>query len=256
MPHSSWLIKSTRVLKENSPAILSGAAIAGVIGTVILAIKAAPEAVKRVEELKEDERVEHNREEVTPKEILAVTWKAYLPTVISGVATIVCIVGSNAIGARRSAAAFAAYTLVDSTFTEYKEKVLEQITPAKARKIEDEIQRDRVADKPPSSTQVFITGTGEQLCYDSLTGRYFKSDIEKIRQSVNVINDLVLREMYASQDEFYEMLGLKSTKIGAEMGWTVGHLLEVEFSSHLTEDGQPCLAITYKKLPKLDYQKF
>ena len=55
-------------------------------------------------------------------------WRCYIPAGAVGIATIACIVGANAIGMRRNAALLAAYTLVDTSFREYKGKVVEHIT--------------------------------------------------------------------------------------------------------------------------------
>jgi hypothetical protein len=258
-----WLDILGRTLKDNSPAILSGVAIAGVIGTAVLAVKATPKAMEVLAQAKDDkeykraseaqESIMVEGEPLTIKEAVLATWHLYIPAGLSGIATIACIIGANAIGARRTAAVAAAYTLVDSSFREYKDKVLEEIGASKARKVDDEIQKDRLDRNPP--TQVIFTGLGEQLCYDSLTGRYFKSDIEAIRKAQNEVNATVLRDMYAPHNDFYTLLGLGSTVVGEELGWNIDNLMELVFTSHLSECNQPALAIGYAKLPVRDYHK-
>lgn len=255
MQTPSWLNTAGRALKENSPAVLSGIAVAGVIGTVVLAVKATPEAVRQIQELEQDEAAEHNREEISRKEKISVTWKLYIPAALTGAATIACIVGSNAIGARRTAAVYGAYTLVDSAFREYKDRVISEITPSKAEKVKDNIQIERVKQTPPQSTQIYITGTGDQLCYDSLTGRYFRSDVETIRRAANTVNARVLEDMFAPHDDFYELLGLGPSEIGRSMGWQIDNLIDLEFTSTLSEETIPCLCIGYTKMPRLDYHK-
>jgi len=262
MQTPSWLESAARALKENSPTVLSGIAVTGVVGTVILAVRATPEAMQKLHEArraawmsKEEGELIDDDHLIDLKTKVSVTWRLYAPAIASGVATIACIIGANAMGMRRNAATLAAYTLVDATFREYKEHVLAELTPAKAQKIDDKINIDRVERDQPTSTQIIITGNGEQRCYDPISGRYFSSDVEKIRQAANTIGTLVIREMYASQDEFYELLGLSSTLIGETMGWTVDNMLEIDFTAHLTEDGVPCLAMKYKRLPRLDFNK-
>lgn len=257
MQTPSWLNTAGRALKENSPAVLSGIAVAGVIGTVVLAVKATPEAVRQIEELQHGEEGEYVREleEISVKEKFHATWRLYIPATLTGVATIACIVGSNAIGARRTAAVYGAYTLVDSAFREYKDRVISEITPSKAEKVKDNIQIERVKQTPPQSTQIYITGTGDQLCYDSLTGRYFRSDVETIRRAANTVNARVLEDMFAPHDDFYELLGLGPSEIGRSMGWQIDNLIELEFTSTLSEETIPCLCIGYTKMPRLDYHK-
>lgn len=264
-----WLHVITKTLSDNAPTILSGIAVAGVVGTVVLAAKATPKAVDNIREeslakhpvlLKENGKVVSYEniwlpEELTVRQVVACTWRCYIPTAIAGTATIACIIGGNAIGLRQQAAVLGAYTLVDGAFREYKDKVHEIISAPKARSIDDEIAKDHLEKNPPVDKQVIITGLGEQLCYDSLTGRYFKSDIEAIRKAANEINAKVLSEMYAPQDDFYELLGLGPTTIGQELGWTIDVRLDLVFTSHLSQAGEPCLAIGYAKLPVYNYDK-
>ena len=60
---------------------------------------------------------------------------------------------------------------------EYQAKVVETLGEAKARKIKDEIAKDKVKNDPISNKEVIITGKGDMLCYDVLSGRYFKNNI-------------------------------------------------------------------------------
>lgn len=255
-------------LNSNSPTILSGLAIAGVVATAILAVKATPKANALIEagaDTKAWDKADHEQvsldrrdiEPLTPVEIIKTTWKLYLPAAITGAATIGCIVGSNAIGMRRNAALLGAYTLVDTAFREYKSEVLEQIGAIKERKVTDEIAKKQIEKHPVSDAQVIITGGGDQLCYDTLTGRYFQSDIEKIRRAENEFNREILRNsQYSSLNEWYELLGLGSTTLGEELGFDIEHPLELVFTSTLADDGRAALAVGYTKLPIKDYGKF
>lgn len=248
-----------KALKDNLPQILSGVAVAGVIGTVVLAVKATPEAIDNLRDARNDQIEEpitlanvddYKGVKLTLRQTIQATWRPYLPTTLCGAATIACIIGSNALGLRRQAALLGAYTLVDASFREYKDKVVEQLTAQKAQKIDDEIMEDRIKKNPPKTETIIFTGGGDQLCYDSLTGRYFKSDAETIRRAAQDIDARILQgDLYASQNEFYQELGLDSCTIGAELGWNIECRLKVVFSSHKTEDDKPCLAIGYEKMP-------
>ena len=248
-----WLHVITKTLSDNAPTILSGIAVAGVVGTAVLAVKAT--IASRDEIL--DVNLSRGSElgPMTVRQCAESTWRNYIPTTICGTATIACIIGGNAIGLRQQAAVLGAYTLVDGAFREYKDKVHEIVGVQKARKVDDEIQKDRLEKNPPVDKQIVITGLGEQLCYDSFTGRYFKSDIEAIRKAANDVNARVLSEMYASQDEFYSLLGRGPTTIGQELGWTIDNRIELVFSSHITASGKPCLAVGYEKFPVYNYDK-
>lgn len=252
-----WLHVITKTLSDNAPTILSGIAVAGVVGTAVLAVKATMEAKDVVDQ--ENKAIWDDSERpaklLEPKEVVRLTWRIYIPTGLAGTATIACIIGGNAIGLKQQAAVLGAYTLVEGAFSEYKDKVHEIIGAQKSRKVDDEIQKDHLEKDLPVDNQVIITGLGEQLCYDSLTGRYFKSDIETIRKAANEVNARVLTEMYASQDEFYALLGLGSTTLGQELGWNIETRIDLVFTSHLSEGQTPCLAIGYAKLPIYNFDK-
>lgn len=257
-------------LSSNSPTILSAVAIVGVVATAVLAVRATPtalikhaeaeaekntwtlaQAADRGESVKVDDYIP-----LTPVEIVKATWKSYIPAVVAGSATIACIVGSNQIGLRRNAALLGAYTLVDGAFRQYKDEVLAQIGAVKEGKVTDEISRKELERNPAPSSEVIIIGGGDQLCYESLTGRYFKSDIEKIRRAENDFNRGIVRNtMYASLNEWFELLDLDHAIVGDELGFNIDIPVELVFKSHLAEDGRTCLYLHYAYFPIKDYGK-
>ena len=99
-----------------------------------------------------------------------------------------------------------------------------------------------------------ITKKGNTLCYDTISGRYFTSDIEKINKIVNDINRDLRDKMYIPLNEFYYRLGLDGIKAGDLLGWNIEKgYLEVKFTSQLAEDGTPALVIDYIVAPKYNY---
>ena len=250
-----WLRTVSRVLKNNSPVILSGLAVAGVVGTAILAVKATPKAQNAITEAATENETADDAGDLTNLEIIQAAWHCYVPAALVGGATIACVVGANLAGARQRTALIGAYTLADTALRRYKDEVLNQLGPNKEQKVVDEIQRRRLEENPVASAQVIVTAGGDQLCYDSMTGRYFKSDIEKLRQAQNALNASALRDMYAPHNDFYRLLDLAPVAIGDELGWNIDNLMELVFTSILAEDGKPCLAIEYRSLPRRDYDK-
>lgn len=263
MTQPKWIHILTQTFKENSTTILSSVAIAGVVGTVVLAVKATPHALDDISQGEHDKEYDAAEKEgrsallrgqpLTIKETIKVTWKNYIPAGIAGIATIACIIGTNAIGIRQKAAYAGAYALADAAFREYKDNVLKVVGEKKEQQFRDKIAEERLKRDPPDGT-IIITGT-DVLCYDMLTGRYFKCDHETIRRAENEVNRRVLTDMYTPHNEFYEEIGLGHVLIGDELGWNIEHKLEVVFSSHLSESGEPCLAIGYRNLPIKDYGK-
>lgn len=246
-------LKKTAI--DNSPLILTYMSVAGVLTTTILAVKATPKALKSINAQSKVNTFDGSKS-LSPKETIQVTWRHYVPAALSGAFTISCIIASNSISARRNAAIMTVYSLTETALKEYQAKVKEHVGETKAKQFKDDIVKDHLLDTPMATSQVHITGMGETLCYDSFTGRYFKSDMEAIRRAQNDINAKIIRDMYASHNEFYALIGLERTVFGEELGWNVDNILEIEFSSHLASDGKPCLCLEYRSEPIRGYHKF
>lgn len=239
------------VISRNSPTILTGLAVGGLVTTVIFTHKAAIKAYDLLS-VELDERDESG-EILTRKEIVQLTWKLYIPAVCMGGATIACIISANSINQRRNAALATVYNLTRVAFKEYEEKVVEQIGKNKAAKIKDEVAAEHLKSNPASQTEVIFTGNGEVLCYDELTGRYFKSDIERIRRKINEMNKILLNDMWVNLNDFYYELGLPGTRFGDLMGWSLDQgLVEVSFSTQLSDKDEPCLVLNYEVIPKFN----
>lgn len=249
--------KISNSLIKNSPTILTGFGVGGLISTVVMAVSATPKAIEILDEemfdreLNSLEKYGSPIQPLTKKEIISLTWKCYIPTVLMGAATIGCIIGANSIHLRRNAALVGLYSIAETTLKEYQAKVIETLGEKKEQLIKEEILQDRVINNPPKENQIIITGKGDTLCYDSLSGRYFKSDIEKIRRIQNDFNRSLISEMYKTLNEFYDELGLEGTELGRNMGWTTEFgLLDISFSAKLTPDNLPCIVLDYRIGPR------
>lgn len=192
---------------------------------------------------------------MTRKERFGLTWKLYIPPVICGTATIACIVCANQIGTRRTVAMAAAYTISENAFTEYKEKIVDKLGEGKERAVRDEIAQDQVTRTPYPNNQVIISGQ-ESLCLDTFSGRYFTSSMEAIRKAQNDVNETMLSDHSASLGDFYEKVGIPPNDQSEELGWTLDNMLHINFSTTLTDTGQPCLAITFRTEPIRNHWKF
>ncbi len=239
-------------VKKHSPTILTGVGIAGMITTTILAVQATPKALRLLEEKKADIS---ESEKLPPIEAVKAAWKVYVPAVLTGILSTVCLIGANSVNQRRGAALAAAYSLSESALKEYREKVVETIGKKKEQAIRDDIAKDRVAANPVR--EVVVTDRGSTLCYDSLSGRYFKSDIETLRRTVNDLNRRMRDEMFISLNDFYcavDNPDLSPTKLGDRLGWNIDKgYIDLGFSSQLTADGTPCLVLDYTVVPEYEY---
>lgn len=238
-------------LSEHSPEILTGIGITGLLSTTVLAVKATPKALRLIDEKKE----EYDTDELTNMEVIKTCWKCYIPAAVTASVSVACIIGANSVNNKRNAVLATAYKLSESAFSEYKEKVIETIGEKKEEEVRDKIAKDRIEKNPVNNNEVIITGKGDVLCYDVVSGRYFKSDVDKIRKAENTLNKKLMNDMYCSLNEFYDLIGLPFTQMGFDLGWNVNDsLVEIEFSTQLSEDDTPCVVIQYSVLPKCDYQ--
>lgn len=240
--------RAEKLAIDNSPTILTGLAVAGTVATAIFAGRAAYLAATIIEDEVKNRQYKNVPFDLEDK--VRMTWTLYIPSVGMGVTTIVCIISANRIGSKRAAAMAAAYTLSEKAFTEYKDKVVEKLGEKKEQAVRDEIQQDRVNRNPVSEV---IIVSGEQLCYDSHSGRYFQSDMESVKKAVNDLNYRILSDNYASLSDFYHLLGLEPTSVSDEVGWNVDKLLEIHFTSTLAKDGRPAIALEYRVEPIRGY---
>ena len=248
------IIKSVKAtISKHSPEILTGIGIAGMVTTTILAVKATPKAIKLIEAEKRAKHVDA----LSPVDTVKTVWKCYIPAAMTGVSSIACLIGSNAINAKRNAALTTVYTLSEMARNEYKEKVIETIGEKKERTIKEKVDAERIKKDPVSKKEVIITEKGTTLCYDHVFGRYFKSDIDIINRAMNKINREIVINMYASLNDFYAELGLSPVEMGYDLGWNIDDgTIEIEPSSQLADDGTPCLVIDYSVSPKYNYSRF
>lgn len=237
--------------KRHSPEILTGIGIAGMITTAVMAVRATPKALQMIDDAKEEKD-----ETLTPVETVKVAWKCYIPAVVVGGVSIACLVGASSVNARRNAALATAYALSESTLKEYQEKVVEKLGKKKEQEVRDDIAKDHVDRNPVSKSEVIITEKGNTLCFDKLSGRYFRSDIDKLKAAVNELNRQMRYDMYISVNEFYDEIGLSHTDFGDMLGWNIDRdYIDLQFSSQLAEDGTPCLVVAHRVLPQYEYTR-
>lgn len=234
------LIKLTRqaekLLHDNSPAILTAIGVSGTLSTAYLVGKASYDAGY-------DDAVNEFRHDV--KEYVKRHWRLYIPAAISATITVGCIIAANRVGSKRAAAAYSVLSVTEKAFAEYKEKVVETIGERKERTVQDSIAQDRVNANPTAGRNIISVGPGNVLCNELYTGRYFYSDMESLRKAVNEINSRLNREMYANLSDFYAIIGLPYTSNSNDIGWDSDKLLELRYTTVLSDDGRPCIAFDY-----------
>jgi len=180
-------------------------------------------------------------------------WPFYVKAGGAAALTISFIIMANRIGTRRAAAMAAAYTVAERGFQEYREKVTETIGKKKETEIRDSVAQDRVNSAHVTADKVIIGG-GKCIFMDARSGRPFWSDMETVKAAINKINFKINSSVYASVNDFYDAVGLPRLPDGDDFGWT-NQLLDVHFSTTVTEDMMPCFDMTFTVEPVRGYHK-
>lgn len=236
---------------DNAPAILTSAAVIGTVTTAVLSGRATLKAHAIVQD-ELDVRQHHELWKDVPltrKELVKLTWLAYLPPTVAGAMTIASIVASHQVSNRRAAAVATAYVIAEKGYNEYRDKVIEKLGDNKERQIRDELVQERM-ERTSMNSQVVVTGTGNVPCFDGYTGRYFMSTMEDIKGAQNDTNYQILSQGYASLTSFYDRIGLSATDVSDDVGWTTDHKIDISFSWTGAEDGRtPALGMVFRVVP-------
>ena len=236
-------------LTDNSPAILTGLGIASVFTTAVLAVKATPEALRRVW----DAESEHNRD-ISTLEKVKLVWPLYVPAATVAISGSVCILMSNRISSKRTAVALGALSISENSYREYRDKTRTVVGEKQENKIREEIAQDQVT-REVAAKGTIIVPPQKQLCVDAFTGRIFFSDHETLRKAQNDVNQMCIHENGVALNEFYDRIGLDGIPIGYELGWPTDDLMDLKLTSCLVENGDPAIHVAFHRDPVMDFDR-
>jgi hypothetical protein len=262
----------TAFTKTHSPEILVGLGIAGMTTSTVLAVRATPKAVSKInaaiDETNEklmDIAVANHQDvyspitKLKPLETVKLCWKGYVPAAVTGVASIVCIIGGTRINLRRNAALVTAVKISETTIRDlqtYKNKVVETIGEEKNNEIETKANEEIAQQAFVGVDTSIIPGKGSILCLEKMGGQWFKSDKEEIREVFNNLNYTMNDDMYVSLGDFYAEMGISNTVAGEALGWNRDQgLIEPKFTAGLLQNGTPILVVSTRLEPRTDYSK-
>ena len=242
---------------DNSPQILTAVGVVGVVSTALLTGKAAYRAGQLIADSAPEPYA------LDPREKFELTWKLFIPAAGSGLLTISAIVAGSHISASRAAGLAAAFTISERAFDEYRDKIVQKMGPKKEQEARDEIAQERVQRNNDSFLQlartqldlIVVSGT-DVICYDMYSDRYFTGSMEALKQAQNNLNHRMLSDGYASLSDFYELIGLPPTQFSDQIGWVSDELLELSFSTVLSPEQRPCLAVSFRAEPNRRFDRF
>ena len=240
----------SKFARKNKPQILTGMGLSGFISFGVFVGIETVKAVRLVDERKK----ELNVEKLPPKELLKTAAPCYIPAVISAGLSSACILGAGVENTRRTAAIATAYSISEKAFSEYKKEVVAKVGEKKEQEIAESIDQRRINHQASPSSDVLMIGDGEVLCFDTVTGRYFKSTKNDIERARNYINSTLIDENTATLNLFFSELDIPTVKVGEDIGWDIEReKLDIRYSSQITPEGKPCLVINYKTIPLYGY---
>lgn len=235
---------------KHEPELLMGAGISGMIFATVYSVRATSLAIKKLQAVDE--------QNLTKKKKFKLVWRLYLPVVASlGVST-ACIIGGNRVSNKRTAALAAAYTVSETALQEYRNKTMEIVGPKKEQQIHEAVSADATTQAYNNgNTTVVLTGDGDSLFYEPLSGRFFKTNWNKVLRAANELNSAALTGIDGTitLSDWFDKLGLAKTEISDTMGWNIDNgpkgLIEVTIDSSITPENVPCGSIFYVNRPKL-----
>ena len=253
MKFKNILNTTRRFLYGNTPEILTGIGITGMITSTILAVRATPRAL----ELLDIKKKEVDDDVLTIQETIKTAWKPYIPATVSMIISTTCLISAVAVNNRRNTALVTAYTLSEKAFTSYRNQVIEDVGKNKEKRIKDKVSQKQVDNNPPNKNQIILTNKGNTLLQDTISGRYFRSDLDSVRKAMNELNKELLHNDSISINDYYSLIGLTGIKGGDDIGWTVSKgLVEFDFSACIVNDDEPCIVIDYNIVPFTGFNKY
>ena len=216
--------------------VLAALGMAGVVATAVMAAK---NTIKAKEIL--DTRI---TEESTKLEVVKTVLPAYLPTIATGAATIVCIAGSSILSKKSQASLASAYALSNETFKKYRSKLIE----LHGEEADKEIREAIVRTNPEYHLWGVDVPDKKLTFYDDIGDRTFTMYERELMDAEYHFNRNFVLSGEQTLNQFYEFLGLDPIVGGDEIGWDIcGGICWIDIQH------TPIVSKTGKTLYRLDY---
>lgn len=242
--------------KKHSPEILIVTGVVGIIASTVMACKATTKVNDIVDETKETINTIHDSvgkglhtsdgeeytQEVANKD-LAIVYvqtglkfvKLYGPSVALGIVSIGCIVGSNRILRKRNVALAAALTAMETSFKEYRGRLIDRFGKDLDRELRFGIKAKEVEEKTvdENGKETTVTKTVEVVDPNAIHSIYSvvfcegnsgwtrNAELNKVFliQQQNWANDKLRLNGVLTLNEVYDMIGAPRTAYGQIAGW-------------------------------------
>lgn len=233
------------LVKKHSPEILTAVGIAGVVVSAVMASKATLKLEPVVDRIKQgkDEAKSFLEDEMFPeydkdrhnKEVARVYVKGavdlsklYGPSITLGLSSIACIIGAHGIMRKRNVALAAAYKAVETSFSEYRKRVIAELGEEREEDIRIGRQEVEVIDengKKKKLTRVDPNGISAYArFFDEYSENWSKTpeyNLLFLKAQQNYANDLLHARGHVFLNEVYDMIGIPRSQAGQVVGWVI-----------------------------------
>ena len=244
------IAKIKDALIRHRPETYAGGGMAFSVLAVGLGIYETIKACHKIDEIKKEQGVD----KLSAKEIAKAIWPNYISVLAAEAISLTFQAGAIHENHKALTALSTAYTLSDTAFRQYRDKVAETVGPKKAKEIHEGVTDDIISQHPVQKECIIDTGRGDVLFFDVVSGVYFYSNIEYIKKIINELNYRMRNENYIPLNELYSEIGLEECACGDMLGWNIERgMIDVRFDAKLTRDGTPCVVLAYDVPPRYGY---
>lgn len=239
--------RSALLAQKNSPGLLFGVGVVGMVGSTVLACRATlkmdsvledakftmNKAVVLAEDADRPEYTESDRRRDTS--IIQVQTgvkivRLYAPAIIVGGVSIALLVRSHNILNRRNIALTAAYGALEKGFSQYRSRVVEKYGEEEDRNFRYGTREVVVRDEVTGEEETVIRAGDE--AGNSIYARFFDDgspswnpypeyNLIFLQAQQNYANDMLRARGHLFLNEVYERLGIPHSKAGAVVGWVM-----------------------------------
>lgn len=227
--------------QKNSPGILFGAGVVGMVGSTVLACR----ATLKMDTVLDEAKVKLNTAKTLhheqysdgdrKRDITLIQFQTsvkivrlYIPAIVVGGLSIAALTSSHRILNQRNAALTAAYTALDKGFNRYRARVVEKYGEEQDRDFRYDTEQVEIVDPDDHRKKKTVTrvGPGEPSIYarffDQMSSSWSKEpeyNLIFLKCQQNYANDLLKSRGYVFLNDVYDMVGIPRSQAGTVVGW-------------------------------------
>lgn len=231
-------------LKSQSPTLMFGAGVVGVVATVVLASRATLSLEEILEETEDNLAKADAARDLNPakysdedhKKDKALSYaksvvkigKLYAPAIVVGCASVGLLTGAHVTLTRRNGALTAAYVAVDQAYKQFEQRVKDEFGEQKALELKHGVVTKEILSEGKNGEP--IVDVVKQAADPHMYGRLFspsnscwnptpEGNMFFLRAHQNILNDQLRARGFVLLNDVYDALGFERTKAGTIVGW-------------------------------------